>query len=170
MLVLLFISSIGTAATIALVDLTSFNYNYYHNNNINIQSSNNAFGQQIKTTPLLPTNKITIRFITSQFIPLTNSTFNQLKFNINYKTNDASLIDTKINGIMRVSSLNGSVIKTSSFPNGFLLNQSGAIHFATSFTDKTIQTVKADIFLTDLNKIHRLSNNITRNVTYNIIK
>jgi hypothetical protein len=168
--VLLFVSSTGAAVTIAVAALTSFNYNYYTNNNINIHSSNIVFGQQIKTTPLLPPNKITIRFITSQFVPLTNSTYNQLKLNVYYKTNNASLIGTKINGIMRVSSLNGSIIKTSSFPNGFLLNQSGVIRFATSFTDKTLQTVKADIVLTDLSKNHQLSNNITRNVAYNIIK
>lgn len=170
LLVFMLIPSVSVAATITMIELVFYKDNDFINN-INVQNSNIAFAQQIKTTtPALSTNKITIGFISSQFVPLTNSTFNQLKININYKTNDASLVNTKINGIMKVFSLNGTTIKTSSFPRGFLLNQTGTIQFASSFTDKTVQTVKANIALTDLNKINPLSNNVTRNVTFSIIK
>jgi hypothetical protein len=101
-------------------------------------------------------------------MPLTNLVYNQLKVIVQYKTNDASLINTKANGLLRVTSLNGTVIKTSSFPNGFLLNQeTKSIQFATSFTDKSLQNVKADVVLTDLSKINPISNVVTTNVSLN---
>jgi hypothetical protein len=137
----------------------------------NTQNTNRAFAQQIQTAkPVLPTDKITLAIVSTQFMPLTNSTFNQLKIVVRYKTNDASLINTTINGVMRVFSLNGSIIKTSSFPNGFILNKTGTIQFATSFTGNTIQTVRTDIVLKDLNKINPLSNIVSAYVPYNIVK
>src|SRR5689334_18260520 len=64
----------------------------------NAQSTNRAFAQQIQTAKhFLPTDKITIAIVSTQFMPLTNSTFNQLKMVVRYKTNDASLINTTIN-------------------------------------------------------------------------
>lgn len=158
------------AATISIVGNSIF-FNRdeeLFGNVIDVQSTNRVFAQQIPTTPVLPANKITLELASAQFAPLTNSTFNQVKIIVRYKTNDASLFNTKINGIMRVSLLNGSIIKTSSFPNGFILNQNGTIQFATSFTDKTIQKVKADIVLTDLSRTNPLSNIVTVYVPYNI--
>ncbi len=131
-----------------------------------ISTSNRAYAQQ-STAATSTANKITITSSSVQFLPLTNATYNQLKVIVHYQTNDVSLVNTKINGIMRVSLPNGSLVKTSSFPNGFIVNQSGTIQFATSFADKTIQNVKADIVLTDLNKMTPLSNILTTNVSYN---
>jgi hypothetical protein len=131
-----------------------------------ISTSNRAYAQQ-SMAATSTANKITITSNSVQFLPLTNATYNQLKVIIHYQTNDVSLVNTKINGIMRVSLPNGSLVKTSSFPNGFIVNQSGTIQFATSFANKTIQNVKADIVLTDLNKITPLSNIVTTNVSYN---
>jgi hypothetical protein len=118
------------------------------------------------TGPSSSINKTTIALSSAQFMPLTNPIFNQLKVIVQYKTNDASLLNTKANGL-RVFSLNGTIIKTSSFPNGFLLNQTGSIQFATSFTDKSLQNVKADVVLTDLSKINPLSNVVTTNISLN---
>jgi hypothetical protein len=131
-----------------------------------ISTSNRAYAQQ-SMAATSTANKITITSNSVQFLPLTNATYNQLKVIIHYQTNDVSLVNTKINGIMRVSLPNGSLVKTSSFPNGFVVNQSGTIQFATSFANKTIQNVKADIVLTDLNKMTPLSNIVTTNVSYN---
>jgi hypothetical protein len=131
-----------------------------------ISTSNRAYAQQ-SMAATSTANKITITSNSVQFLPLTNATHNQLKVIVHYQTNDVSLVNTKINGIMRVSLPNGSLVKTSSFPNGFVVNQSGTIQFATSFANKTIQNVKADIVLTDLNKMTPLSNIVTTNVSYN---
>jgi hypothetical protein len=118
------------------------------------------------TGPSSSINKTTIALSSAQFMPLTNPIYNQLKVIVQYKTNDASLLNTKANGL-RVFSLDGTIIKTSSFPNGFLLNQTGSIQFATSFTDKSLQNVKADVVLTDLSKINPLSNLVTTNISLN---
>jgi hypothetical protein len=79
------------------------------------------------TGPSSSLNKTTIALSSAQFMPLTNPIYNQLKVIVQYKTNDASLLNTKANGL-RVFSLDGTIIKTSSFPNGFLLNQTGSIN------------------------------------------
>ena len=68
---------------------------------------------------------------------------------------------------MQVSLSNGDIVKTSSFPTGFIANQSGTIQFATSLADKTIQNINADIILTGLDKITPLSNIITTNAALN---
>ena len=81
-LVFMLIPSVSIAATITMIELVFYKDNDFINN-IYVQNSNIAFAQQVKTTtPALSTNKITIGFISSQFVPLTNSTFNQLKINI----------------------------------------------------------------------------------------
>ncbi len=110
------------------------------------------------------TNKITIKLVSAQFNPVANATHNQLKVFINYQTNDASLVNAHINGIMKVYVSNGTLVRTSAFPHGITIAKSGTIQFATSFTDKKIQNVKSDIGLTDLNKTKQLSNTVTTNV------
>jgi hypothetical protein len=135
----------------------------------NIKNSNRVYAQQQqqpynRTIIIIKQNYYCIKLCT--IMPLTNPIYNQLKVIVQYKTNDASLLNTKANGL-RVFSLNGTIIKTSSFPNGFLLNQTGSIQFATSFTDKSLQNVKADVVLTDLSKINPLSNLVTTNISLN---
>jgi hypothetical protein len=95
----------------------------------NIKNSNRVYAQQQQPTtgPSSSLNKTTIALSSAQFMPLTNPIYNQLKVIVQYKTNDASLLNTKANGL-RVFSLDGTIIKTSSFPNGFLLNQTGSIN------------------------------------------
>ena len=51
-------------------------------------------------------------------------------------------------------------MKTSSIQKGFVLGESGTIPFATSFTDKTIQDVKAEIALTDALHEEKISNTL----------
>jgi hypothetical protein len=105
-------------------------------------------------------NKIIIKTNSATFAPLTDNKHNQLKILVDYQTFDTSLLNTKINGIMKVYLQNGSPIKTSSFPKGFTIGQSGTIQFTTSFIDKTIQDVQLDLSFTELDKITPLSNTI----------
>jgi hypothetical protein len=158
---------VATISTISMINSDIFfNDDDSIHSNINSGSiSNRIYAQQ--STATASANKITITSNSAQFLPLTNATHNQLKVIVHYQTNDVSLVNTKINGIMRASLPNGALVKTSSFPNGFIVNQSGTIQFATSFADKTIQNVKADIVLTDLSKMTPLSNIVTTNVSLN---
>ena len=110
--------------------------------------------------------KVTIAVDSATYGPLTNAPgANQLKVIIAYQTLDPQLTNTKINGVMEVLAENGTLVKTSSFPAGFNLAESGRIQFATSFTDPTMQTATANLVLMDLNKTSVLSNALTTNVT-----
>ena len=80
---------------------------------------------------------------------MSDDTFNQLKVLINYQTNDPDIVNTPMDGIMKVYQSDGSLLKTSSIPKGYVVGQSGIIQFATSFTDQTIQNVGAEIYLID---------------------
>ncbi len=119
----------------------------------------------ISSTHAQVADKITITLNSAKFAPLTNGTHIQIKAIVGYVTKDPSLVNTKINGIMKVSLTNGTLVKRSSFPNGFTVSQSGTIQFATSFVGKTMQNAKADIVLTDLSKTKALSNIVTSNIT-----
>ena len=112
--------------------------------------------------------KITITLNSAKLAPLTNDTHVQLKVLVGYVTKDPSLVNTKINGIMKVSSSNGTALKTSSFADGFIANKSGTITFATSLPGKSIQSVKLDVGLTDLNKTTQLSNVVNATVNLDV--
>jgi hypothetical protein len=110
--------------------------------------------------------RVTISVDSATYGPLTNAPgANQLKVIVAYQTVDPQLINTKINGVMEVLAENGTLVKTSSFPAGFDLTESGRIQFASSFTDPTMQTATANIVLMDINKTSILSNAVTTNVT-----
>jgi hypothetical protein len=109
---------------------------------------------------------VTISIDSATYAPLTNVPgANQLKVIVAYQTLDQQLINTKINGVMEVLAENGTLVKTSSFPAGFDLTESGRIQFASSFTDPTMQVATANIVLMDINKTSVLSNAVTTNVT-----
>jgi hypothetical protein len=112
--------------------------------------------------------EINISVDSTNFAPLTlDPNSNQLKVIVAYETVDPQLVNTKINGVMEVNAENGTLVKISSFPNGFDLAESGRIQFATSFTDDAMQSATANIVLMDLNKTDVLSNLVTTEVTLN---
>lgn len=121
--------------------------------------------QEQKYTISQPVNYITIKLNSVNFAPLTNSDNHQLKVLVDYQVNDASVINTPMTGVMKVYLSDGTLAKTSSIPNGFIVGQSGTIQFATSFTDKTVQNVIADIALTNPLKTDHISNTIKTNAS-----
>ncbi len=113
-------------------------------------------------------DKINISVDSADYAPLTlDPNANQLKIIVSYETVDPQLVNTKINGVMEVIAENGTLVKTSSFPNGFDLAESGRIQFASSFTDDAMQSATANIVLMDLNKTSVLSNAVTTDVSLN---
>lgn len=110
-------------------------------------------------------NKITIYLNSVKFAPLMDVDYNQLKILADYQTNDPSLVNTPLLGTMDVYLPDGTHLRSSSFLKGFILSHSGSIQFATLFTNKTIQQVTADIYLTDnLNK-EKISNTLQINTS-----
>ena len=127
---------------------------------------NNAYAQvQQKNDSSHSTNKIAIQLDTVKFAPLTDSNFNQLKVLVNYQSKDPSVVNTPMTGTMKVSLPDGTLIKTSSIQKGYVVGQSGIVQFATSFADKTIQLVQADVYLTDTRGIEKISNVLTINAS-----
>lgn len=109
--------------------------------------------------------KLTISLNSATFGPLTsNPSLNQVKLLVDYQTKDLSLVDSNINGVMQVYAPNGTLLKTSSYPNGFTITESGIIQFATSFADPSLTSVKTNVTLTDLNKTETLSNTLSSDV------
>ena len=106
-------------------------------------------------------NDIKIKLANATFLPLTNTNANQLKVSIEYDVKNKGIRENIINGIMKVYSPNGTLLKQSSFPNGFLANVSGTLVFKTSFKDPNIRDVIAYGIIIDLGKINHLSNTIT---------
>ena len=107
--------------------------------------------------------RITINLDSVKFAPLTNTNTNanQLKVDIFYKTNDPKLVNTIMAGVMKVYLPDGTLIKTSTIQDDYILGQAGPMQFATSFVDKTITNVKAEITMTDALHTETFSNTLT---------
>jgi hypothetical protein len=115
-------------------------------------------------------DKITISENAADFAPLTlDPTTNQLKVIVGYVVKDPELVNTQINGVMKVNATNGTLVKTSSYgATGFTLQgETGNVQFASSFKDQNLQQVTANIILMDLNKTLPLSNALSLEVPLN---
>ena len=91
---------------------------------------------------------------------------NQVKVLLKSLTiNDATVSNNNnnqsMNAVMKVYSTNGTLLKTTSFPTGFIYNGSESIKLATNIADKSIKTVTAVIQLTNIEKTQPLSDPIT---------
>jgi hypothetical protein len=95
-------------------------------------------------------------------LPLTTAEGNQVKVIINYSIGDESILGERINAIMGIyDRLNGSLVKLSSFPNGFIINNSeGTTQLTTTLTDPNIQNVSAIVTLTNADKSEKYTNDV----------
>jgi hypothetical protein len=102
--------------------------------------------------------EVSITLDTAEFIPLSGGEGNQVNMLVNYAVDDSSLGNQRINSVMKVYSTNGTLIKTSSSAEGFVLNQTGSQRHATTIANSTLQNVIAVVQYTDLAKTSPLSN------------
>jgi hypothetical protein len=100
---------------------------------------------------------ISISLDSAEFIPL-GEEGNQVNVFSNYTVNDPSFVNQKINSVMKVYATNGTLIKTSSSADGFIVNQTGSQSHVTTTTNSTLQNVIAVVQYTDLAKTLPLSN------------
>ena len=107
---------------------------------------------------------ITISLDSAEFIPL-GEEGNQVNVFSNYTVNDTSFLNQKINSVMKVYATNGTLIKTSSSADGFIVNQTGSQHHATTVTNSTFQNVIAVVQYTNLTKTAPLSNPLQVSLT-----
>ena len=70
-----------------------------------------------------------------------------------------------INAVMAVFAPNGSLLRTTSFPTGFTAQSGGGVQtLKTTFRDKSLESVMANITFTDLAKSKAVSNILTVNL------
>ena len=95
-------------------------------------------------------------------LPLVNAEGNQVKVVVNYSMGDGSFLGQRINAVMGIyDRVNGSLIKLTSFPNGFILNNTGgSIQMASTLTDPKIQNISTIITLTNAEKSEKYSNDV----------
>lgn len=109
--------------------------------------------------------EISISLDSAQFISL-GTEVNQVNVLVSYTVNDASLVNQRINSVMKVYIPNGTLVKTSSSAEGFILNQTGLQRHSTSITNNsTQQDIIAVVQFTNLTKTAPLSNPLQRNLT-----
>ena len=104
----------------------------------------------------------TISEIQATALPLVNSEGNQVKVVINYSMTDESIVGQRINAIMGIyDRINGTLIKLSSFPDGFILNNTaGKIQLASTLNDPKIQNISTIVTLTNAEKSEKYSNDV----------
>jgi hypothetical protein len=111
---------------------------------------------------LLAQRRGTISIDRAVALPLTTADGNQVKVVLNYNIEDESLIGQRINAVMGIYDRNnGSLIKLSSFPNGFVINNTeGTTQLATSLTDPAIQNISAIVTLTNADKSEKYTDDV----------
>ena len=96
------------------------------------------------------------------FTPLTTSPGNQVKVLATYNIQNSSIAGQTINAVMKLYTSNGTLIKTSSYPSGFVAqNANGTVELKTNVEDPAIQGVIANITLTNASKTEVISNEIS---------
>jgi hypothetical protein len=108
--------------------------------------------------------EISITLNSAEFIPL-GEEGNQVNVFSNYTLNDPSFLNHKINSVMKVYATNGTLIKTSSSADGFIVNQTGSQRHATTIINTSMQNVIAVVQYTNLTKTAPLSNPLQVNLT-----
>jgi hypothetical protein len=109
--------------------------------------------------------RISISVSNSSFVPLTNTDANQVRVGVEYTIEDESIENEMINAVMKVYAPNGSLIRTTSIPNGFTAQGGGGVEvLKTTFLDKSMQSILANITFTDLTKKVPISNVIAVNL------
>ena len=90
----------------------------------------------------------------------------QVKVLVSYTTNDTSVTEQPINAVMKIYSINGTIIKTSSYPEGFMVNNTGIVEIKTGINDPTAKELTAVVQFTDIGKTIPLSNPIPIKLTF----
>src|SRR5215218_3672572 len=109
--------------------------------------------------------EITLTLYNSSFGSLTSGGGNQVSVFANYKLNDNSIAGQTINAVMEVYAPNGTLIRTSSYPSGFVAQSSGGVEgLETTIKDPTLQSVTANVTFRNADKTEALSNNLRVNL------
>ena len=110
--------------------------------------------------------EITLTLHNSSFGSLTSGGGNQVSVFAQYTLNDNSIAGQTINAVMQVYAPNGTLIRTSSFPDGVVAQSSGGIEgLETTIRDRTLQSVTTNVTFRDISKSEILSNDLLVDLT-----
>ena len=109
-------------------------------------------------------NDISISLENASYVQ-TNKTASKLDVLVNYDVENKTLQDERINGVMKVYASNGTLVKYSSFPDGFLANETGVVEFKTTLKDPNLTDIFVNVTMFDIGKKNILSNTITSEST-----
>ena len=109
-------------------------------------------------------NDISISLENASYVQL-NNTASKLNVLVNYDVENKTLQDERINGVMKVYASNGTLVRYSSFPNGFLANETDVVEFKTTLKDPNLTDIVVNVTLFDIGKKNILSNTITSEST-----
>ncbi len=112
-----------------------------------------------KTIKAYHGQEMVIKLSSVYFTALTESGKHQVKAIINYTVSNSSLAGQKINAVMKVYSVNTTLLKTTSFPNGVVINRTGTLQLLTNLADLS-QNVISVITVTNIDKTVPLSNTL----------
>ena len=111
--------------------------------------------------------EIDLKFNDAQFYLLPTKNIQQVKFTTTYSVSDTGTVSKHISGTMKIYAENGTLIKTTSIPNGFKADKTGFQQFVTSLPATSPKTITAIVLFTDLNKTSPMSNSINRDLALN---
>jgi hypothetical protein len=105
--------------------------------------------------------EVTLALHNSSFGSLSSGGGNQVSVFASYELNDNSFAGQTINAVMEVYAPNGTLIRTSSYPDGFVAQSSGGVEgLETTIRDPTLQGVTANVTFRNLDKTTMLSNDL----------
>jgi hypothetical protein len=109
-----------------------------------------AFGQQGQG--------VIIKLNSAYFTSPSGNGNHQVKVVSDYTVSNMSLVGQKINAVMKVYTQNGTLLKTTSYPDGFILNNTGSRQLLTNIPNSTVINITAVATFTNLAKTMALSN------------
>jgi hypothetical protein len=101
---------------------------------------------------------VVIKLNSAYFTSPSGNGNHQVKVVTDYTVSNTSLVGQKINAVMKVYSQNGTLLKTTSYPDGFILNNTGSRQLLTNIANSTISNITAVATFTNLAKTNALSN------------
>src|SRR6188474_1519463 len=97
--------------------------------------------------------EIDLKFSDAQFLILPGKNIHQVKFTTTYSVSDSDTVGKVINGIMEIYTDNGTLVKTTSIPNGFKADETGFQQLVTICQNLSLKKIIPFFFLKILKKL-----------------
>lgn len=117
-----------------------------------------------------PGQQIIIKLIDAHFISHPETGNHQVKVLVNYNVSNSSLIGQKTNAVLKVYSTDGTLLKTSSFPLGFTLNNTGTRKLLTNIMNNYVLNITTLTTFTNQDKTVPLSNELRVPLDLRLVK